>query len=289
MDNMLEINNRSQERNFNLSIIESMDLKGIQDKLNKINMFHEIVKATLIPEIDYGVIPGTTKPMLFKSGAENILMLFGLITNVDIITAVPLHLTRDTDFVSYTVKCRLLKDGEIVSEGMGTCNSGEKKYLKADALDVANTIMKMASKRALVDAVLHVASLSAVFAEEAGEITDYLNKESMENLSVAEASTYKITFGKHKGKTAGEIYRNDADYVKWFFRDGKDEKTKRAFEVLSEAVKAQAEQSKNAAKKAKENIAEDGVGDNGIDTSNTGCDDVGGESLGELSTDDVEA
>ena len=249
MEKMIENNNQLMiDRNTtaNQSIIESMTLDGVQKTLNKINAFHAIVKATLIPDVDYGIIPGTTKPMLFKSGAENIMMLFGLLTNIEIVTAIPAQLTRDTDFVSYTVKCRLLKNGEIVSEGIGTCSSGEKKYSKADALDIANTIMKMAAKRALVDAVLHIASLSAIFAEEAQDMADYLNKESMENLSVSEASNYKITFGKHKGKTAGEIYKGDTDYVKWFFREGKCDKTRRAFEVLSEAVKAQVEKAKVA-------------------------------------------
>ena len=275
MENMLETrNDRCERSTTDNGIIESMDLKRVQDKLNKINAFHAIVKATLVPDVDYGVIPGTTEPMLFKSGAENILMLFGLITSIEILTANPLHLTRDTDFIAYTIKCRLIKDGEIVSEGIGMCSSGEKKYSKADAIDIANTIMKMASKRALVDAVLRVASLSAVFAEEAQELTDYLSKESMENLTVSEASSFKITFGKHKNKTAGEIYKNDADYVKWFFREGKCDKTRRAFEVLSEAVKAQVEKAK-VAKTSEQNsqtyeddnefvdVLADGIRDNG--------------------------
>jgi len=234
MENM-EMNNNK------ISIIDSITLDGIQKTLTKINQFHAIVKATLIPEIDYGMIPGAKKPMLFKSGAENILMLFGLSTTVDIVTVIPEQMTKETNFISYTVKCSLRKNNLVASEGIGTCNSSEKKYESKNALDIANTVLKMAAKRALVDAVLHVASLSAVFAQETDDINEYLKREMMDNLGVNEASGFKVNFGKHKGKTAGEVYKQHYDYVEWFFANGKDEKLRKAFEVLSEAVKTQAE------------------------------------------------
>ena len=255
MEKMIENNNQlmiGKDIEVKNSIIDMMTLEGVQKTLNKINAFHAIVKQTLILDVDYGVIPGTTKPMLFKSGAENIMMLFGLSTTMEIVSVVPAQMSRETDFVSYTIKCCLIKNHVLVSEGIGTCNSLEKKYEGQNALHIANTIMKMAGKRALVDAVLHVASLSAVFSQEAEDIADYLAKEAMDNLGVGEASSYKITFGKHKGKTAGEIYKQDYEYVKWFFQNGRDDRLKKAFEVLSEAVKIKAQEQAAKAKKTSE-------------------------------------
>jgi hypothetical protein len=237
------------------SIIDSMTLESVRETLKKINAFHAIVKASLIADIDYGVIPGTSKPILYKSGAETILMLFGLTTTIEILSAVPKELAINTDFVSYVVKCKLLKNNATVSEGVGTCNSSERKYQKAEALDIANTIMKMACKRALVDAVLHVASLSAVFAHEIDDIKDYRNKEIMDNFSVDDASAYKVTFGKHKGKTCGEIYKQHFDYVQWYSENGNDEAVRKAFKVLNEAIRSRTEKAKKT-EKEKEKEAE---------------------------------
>jgi hypothetical protein len=228
-----------QTQVVNQSIIDSMTLDSTEKTLKKINSFHEIVKKTLNPATDFGIIPGTNKPTLLKPGAETILMLFGLTTTIEILAAIPAQLSRDTDFVSYTIKCRLMKNDCVVSEGVGTCNSAEKKYASQDALNIANTIMKMAEKRALVDAVLHVASLSAVFTQDLEDMQDYMMKETVENMTLDDANNLKVNFGKHKGKTCGEIYKTAFDYVTWFVENGKDLKIKKAFEVLGEAVISQ--------------------------------------------------
>lgn len=263
--NNINLNEIDSKVTFNQSIIDSVTLESVHKTLNKINAFHAIVKGSLIPEIDYGLIPGAKKPSLYKSGAETIMMLFGLIATVEILAVTPQQFHRDTDFISYSIKCKLVKNDCVVAEGIGTCNSSEKKYCKEEALNIANTIMKMASKRALIDAILHVASLSAVFAHETGEITEYLHKETMENLNVKDASTLKITFGKHKGRTCGEVYKEDFDYVQWFFEKGRDEKVRKAFEILSQAVKMQAER----AAKRSENLPGFEDDDNGtIDNKN---------------------
>jgi hypothetical protein len=245
--NELTVINPSQQ--VNQSIIDSMTLDSAKKTLEKINQFHAIVKSTLKPDIDFGVIPGTNKPTLLKPGAETILMLFGLTTTLEILSVIPPQLSKDTDFVAYTIKCRLMKNDYIVSEGLGTCNSAEKKYVSQDSLNIANTIMKMAEKRALVDAVLHVASLSAVFTQDLEDLQDYAKKEKFETMDVDVASAIKINFGKHKGKTCGEVYKTANDYVKWFNENGKDENIKRAFAVLEEAMKSHAAR---AAKRADE-------------------------------------
>jgi hypothetical protein len=224
-----------------------MTLDSARKTLEKINAFHAIVQGTLKPDIDFGIIPGTQKPTLLKPGAETIMMLFGLATTIEILSVIPPQLDKDTEFVAYTIKCKLIKNDCVVSEGIGTCNTCEKKYLKSNPLDIANTIMKMAEKRALVDAVLHVASLSAVFTQDIEDMQDYMQKETIENMSVEDASKLKINFGKHKGKTCGEVYKTAFDYVVWFNENGKDEKIKKAFAVLNSAIKENADKNNKKA------------------------------------------
>ena len=58
----------------------------------------------------------------------------------------------------------------LITEGLGSCNTREKKYLKMDPFTMDNTVLKMAKKRALVDASLLVASLSDVFTQDIEDI-----------------------------------------------------------------------------------------------------------------------
>ena len=57
-------------------------------------------------------------------------------------------------------------NGVVRAEGVGICNTREGKYIKSSGYAVMNTVLKMAKKRALVDAVLNVAALSARFTQD---------------------------------------------------------------------------------------------------------------------------
>ncbi|RYG32188.1 hypothetical protein EON81_21230, partial [bacterium] len=71
----------------------------------------------------------------------------------------------------YVVKCRLITfDGREVGQGVGTCSSLESKYIRAPR-DSENTILKMAKKRAYVDAVLTTLGLSDRFTQDVEDIS----------------------------------------------------------------------------------------------------------------------
>lgn len=145
-------------------IIDMVDLDGLGAVMERINKFQAIIKETLNKSRDYGIIPNTgKKPSLLKPGAEKICMLLGLRSEFDIIDK-----TRDFNkgFFQYQVKCKLYKGEILITEGMGACNTKEKKYVKSDGFSVDNTVLKMAKKRALVDAALMVGSLSDLFTQD---------------------------------------------------------------------------------------------------------------------------
>ena len=149
--------------NTSLSIIENVELENVKHMLCKIGHFQALIKSQMVDGQDYGTIPGTSKPTLLKPGAEKILMLMGLTSEFDIIDS-----TRDFEygFFQYQVKCRLYKNGVLITEGLGACNTKESKYINRDACSIDNTMLKMAKKRALVDAALLVASLSDLFTQD---------------------------------------------------------------------------------------------------------------------------
>lgn len=123
------------------------------------------IDTVLVSGVDYGIIPRCTKPSLLKPGAEKIMNYLGLIARVEVSNRVEDY-TND-GFFCYTCKVSLIDyNGVIKGEGLGICNSKEPKYAKNSGFSVMNTVLKMAKKRALVDAVLNAACLSARFTQD---------------------------------------------------------------------------------------------------------------------------
>ena len=48
-----------------------------------------------------------------------------------------------------------------------------------------------------------------------------------------EADTYKLTFGKHKGKTLKEIYKEAPDYIQWMLNNSNDERMIKLIELAT--------------------------------------------------------
>lgn len=126
-----------------------------------------MTQAVLKPNVHYGVIPGTSKPSLYKPGAEWLLKVYGF----------GHHMTaEDTERVDgkpygVTYRChvtKLLADGRVIE--VATCDGyagrDETKWEKAPW----NTVIKMAQKRALVGACLQATGTSGMFTQD---VEDY--------------------------------------------------------------------------------------------------------------------
>lgn len=151
------------KQSASLSIIDNVSIQQVEGAMQKITQFQQVIQRTLRQNHDFGVVPGTQKPTLLKPGAEKILMMMGLRSEFEIVDS-----TRDFEkgFFQYQVRCKLYRGDMLITEGLGACNTRERKYLKQDPYTLDNTVLKMAKKRALVDATLLVASLSDVFTQD---------------------------------------------------------------------------------------------------------------------------
>lgn len=249
-------------QNDSLSILEDVEINQITSTLNKISQFQTVVKQTLKKDHDYGEVGGVTKPTLLKPGAEKILMLMGLTSTYDILEKVEDY---DKGIFAYTIKCNLLKGSQKITEGVGSCNSREDKYrwrwvneadipygmdkstLKSktnnygkekfriendDICSQANTILKMAKKRAQIDATLTVASLSEIFTQDVEDMSNFQEREQVENMKAEEVVNIKINFGKHKGRTLGAVYNEAPDYIEWLAQNAKDAQMRKACSML---------------------------------------------------------
>jgi hypothetical protein len=189
--------------------------------------FQEFVKGYLVeaPEGttdgDFGIIPGTKKPTLFKSGAEKLCEIYGMAPDPVILDKVENY---ESGLFDYLIKVNLTsrRDGSFLGSGVGSCSTYESKYryriegrkcptcgvdtirkgaeqygggwycntkaggcgskfLEADKRitdqktgkitnpDLAyskNTVLKMAKKRALIDATLSVTRSSSLFSQD---------------------------------------------------------------------------------------------------------------------------
>ena len=132
------------------------------------------IETVLVAGTDYGVIPHCSKPTLLKSGAEKILNYLGLIARTEIVNRVEDY---NVGFFSYECKVYLIDyNGVVKGEGIGITNTREGRYAKSSGYAVQNTVLKMAKKRALVDAALNVGNLSARFTQDMEDMKD-LNPE----------------------------------------------------------------------------------------------------------------
>lgn len=154
-----------------LSIVARRDPQELQLALQKIGAFQELVRTQLQEGRDYGTIPGAgNRKVLLKPGAEKITVLLGLRSRFEIVGKVE---DFEQGFFAYLVKCSLISaNGETITEGLGEANTKERKYVRQDAFTLANTVLKMARKRALVDAALTVGSLSDLFTQDIEDAID---------------------------------------------------------------------------------------------------------------------
>ncbi len=230
----------AKQQTNSLSIIESVDIGAVQSTLAKINEFQAVVQNTLKAGHDYGVIPGTQKPTLLKPGAEKIQMLLGVTSEYEVIERVQDY---EKGFFAFTVRCIVYKNSMKITEGVGHCNTKEKKYINQDPYTLANTCLKMAKKRAQIDATLTLASLSEIFTQDIEDMQEYIQTEQVETMTAQDAAQIKLTFGKYKGKTLKEIYKAQPDYLEWLLKqDRTDPVIKKGIELMFEAVRQQAQQ-----------------------------------------------
>lgn len=152
----------------------------------QVNQLQYLMSNVLKQGEHYGVIPGTKgKPSLLQPGAEKICLMFKL---------VPRYRVEKTQLPGghreVEVTCTLYQRGSDVveGEGMGSCSTMESKYRyrkrwvngspvkeeNADIADTYNTVLKMAKKRALVDAVKSTTAASDIFTQDVEDLPDWM-------------------------------------------------------------------------------------------------------------------
>ena len=134
-----------------------------------VNCQNGLPPVKLLRGEDFGVIPGTKKPSLFKAGAEKIATQYGLCQRYTIEDKIH-DFTGKAIFSYYMVKCELVKiiDGReyVIVSSYGSSNTNEKRNGFNSPWDADNGTLKMAQKRALTGAVIALCSGSSMFTQD---------------------------------------------------------------------------------------------------------------------------
>ena len=168
----------------------------------QVNLMQDVMQQVMQKDTHYGVIPGTKQPSLYKAGAEKIMSTFRLAADPEV------EQLGENGEIHYRVKVRILSaGGNFLGAGIGECSSSEEKYawraalcdeewddtpenrrrvkyakwqgkvekkrqIRTNPADVSNTVLKMAKKRGLVDAVLTVTAASDLFTQDIEDLPD---------------------------------------------------------------------------------------------------------------------
>ena len=200
-------------------------------------------QTTLKRNTDFGVIPGTKQPSLFKAGAQKIANAFGLLQRFVVESAIE---DPTTPVFFYRVRCDLIKiaqDGTeyIFTSGHGSANTMERRNGRNSAWDSANATLKMAEKRSLVAAVLSVSGLSDMFTQDM-ENEDFINQEvkvdSPDDVITSKQMKYLFTVAGSVGLNTDDAKAIIAQYG---YKSSKDIK-KSDYDSILETIRSKGDQ-----------------------------------------------
>jgi hypothetical protein len=180
---------------------------AVADIISHVATVQEVMRAVMKPEVHYGKIPGAgDKPTLLKAGAEVLCMVFRIADSYQV------EDLSTTDCIRYRVTCvgTHQTTGIVMGAGLGEASSNEEKYkwrkavcteewqetpanmrrvkhargknnttykveqIRTEPADIANTVLKMANKRAKMAMVLNVTAASDCFAQDLEDMDEAL-------------------------------------------------------------------------------------------------------------------
>jgi len=190
-----------------LRIYDAVPLSVAEIKA-QVQIIQQVLAEIMVKDVHYGTIPGTNKPTLYKPGSEKILTSFHI--GVDPREEISDLSTADTVRYRVAVKGFSQGTGNLIGVGIGECSSDEEKYkwrrpvcdeefnetpenrrrqvwkkgnpnyqqkqVRTNPADVANTVLKMAKKRAQIDMTLTATAASDIFDQDLEDMPEELRE-----------------------------------------------------------------------------------------------------------------
>jgi hypothetical protein len=167
----------------------------------RLALIHEVMRTVMKEGVDYGTIPGTPKPSLYKPGAEKLCVVFRMSVAKPVVEQV----FDPFGDIRYRIEVPVnSNDGAPLTVGIGECSTGEEKYrwrrpvhpnefdaapedrkrqkyqrdgkvwdqVRVEPADIANTVLKMAHKRAYIHAVIMATAAGSIFTQDIEDLPD---------------------------------------------------------------------------------------------------------------------
>lgn len=181
------------------------------DVRSHVNLIQEVMKGVMKKDTHFGIIPGCDKPSLYKAGSEVLFTTFRIAVEPEVddlstgdairyrVRAVGRHQTSgivvgigigecstdeekyrwrraasDKEFDATPENRRRIKYGSYWDKGSRKRVETETKQVRTEPADLANTVLKMAKKRAQIDLCLTSLSASDIFTQDVEDMPDEL-------------------------------------------------------------------------------------------------------------------
>ena len=200
----------------------------------QVNLIQEVMKSVMKRDTHFGVIPGCQKPTLYKAGAEVLATTFRLAVDPEVIDL------STHDEIRYRVRVKLTSaNGNFVGVGIGECSTNEEKYMwrravcseefeatpadrkrvkwskskgetysqdqvRTNMADLANTVLKMAKKRAQIDAILTATAASDIFTQDIEDLPEEVREEVGEDTPKSTKPEVKPPISKSANSDMGD-------------------------------------------------------------------------------------
>lgn len=190
-----------------LATTQSTGRMAVSDIITHVQNVQEVMRAVMKPGVHYGTIPGAgDKVTLFKPGAEVLCMAFHVGDTYEV------EDLSTADKIRYRVNCigKHQVTGGVLGSGLGEASSSEEKYkwrkaicteefeatpanlrrkkfakakgggfymqdqVRTEPDDLANTVLKMANKRAKVAMTINVTACGDMFNQDLEDLDETL-------------------------------------------------------------------------------------------------------------------
>ena len=221
-----------------LTLTQERNLTAVEVRAH-VNLIQEVMEAVMKKDTHYGVIPGTQKPTLYKAGTEVLFTTFRIAVEPEVDDL------STPDEIRYRVRAvgRHQITGIVIGVGIGECSSNEDKYkwrkavcdeefdetpetrkrikyakgrdnshytvkqIRTEPSDLANTILKMAKKRAQVDLCLTATAASDIFTQDLEDLPPELRDAADETVTKPPVQKPKRKSENGNGNPATEPQR----------------------------------------------------------------------------------
>jgi hypothetical protein len=163
-----------------MTVSQAQEQLSLTQVVSRVNLVHNVLKTIMKQNTHYGTVPGCgSKMVLLKPGADLLAMTFKLVPKFEVA-----RIDLGNGHCEYTVTCSMCSPGgELLGQGVGSASTMEKKYRwrkdskgnkieNEDIADVLNTVLKIAKKRAHIDATLTVTGAADLFTQDLIEVDE---------------------------------------------------------------------------------------------------------------------